>query len=220
MINVNKGNVSKVLEQLKKDSKERKFKQSFDFIIALTGLDFKKPEHHVDFFITLHHTTGKKLKICAFVGPELKADAEKIFDKVIMDSEFKSYDKKKTKKLAKQYDFFIAQANIMAKVAQAFGRYLGVRGKMPNPKAGCVIPPKGANLKALHDRLQKTMKISAKKVPLIQLRVGTEEMPSAEVVDNIMFIYDQLIHHLPGEKQNIKIAYLKLTMGKPVRIDK
>lgn len=217
---MNKDQVSKALEQLKKDSKQRKFAQSFDLIVGLQGLDLKKPDHQVDFFITLHHSIGKKVKICALVGGELKADAEKVFDKVIVDNDFKSFDKKKSKNLAKQFGFFIAQANIMAKVAQTFGRYLGVRGKMPNPKAGCVVPPKGVNLQSLYDKLQKTLKISAKKVPLIQLRVGTEEQPASEVIDNIMYIYDQLIHHLPGEKQNIKIIYLKLTMGKPVRIDK
>ena len=217
---MNKDNVLKALESLKKDAKERKFNQSIDLIVALKDLDFKKVDHQVDFFITLHHTIGKKVKVCALVGAELKAEAEKVFDNVIIDDDFKSYDKKKAKKLAKQYDFFVAQANIMTKVAQTFGRYLGVRGKMPNPKAGGVIPPKGANLKALYDKFQKTMKISAKKVPLIQLRVGTQDQPSSEVVDNIMFIYDQLIHHLPNEKHNVKIAYLKLTMGKPIRIDK
>jgi large subunit ribosomal protein L1 len=91
---------------------------------------------------------------------------------------------------------------------------------MPNPKAGCVVPPKGANLKALVDKLQKTLKVSAKKVPVIQLRVGTESMEADKVADNIIYIYDQIIHHLPGEKNNIKVVYLKLTMGKPVKLEK
>ena len=217
---MNKQTVIKALEALEKDSPQRKFNQSVDLIIALKDLDFKKTTDQVDFFITLHYTTGKKVKVCAFVGAELKAEAEKVFDHVILESDFGKYDKKKAKKLAKQYDFFVAQANIMAKVAQVFGRYLGVRGKMPNPKAGCVVPPKGANLKTLYDKLQKTIKISAKKIPLIQLRAGTQEMPAEQVADNIMFIYDQLIHHLPNEKHNISVVYIKLTMGKPARIDK
>ena len=217
---MNKDQVLKTLESLKKDSAKRKFNQSVDLIVALKDLDFKKTEHQVDFFSTLHYSTGKKVKVCAFVGAELKSEAEKVFDSIIMDSDFARYDKKKAKKLAKQYDFFVAQANIMTKVAQVFGRYLGVRGKMPNPKAGCVVPPKGANLKALYDKLQKTIKISAKKTPLIMLRVGTQEQKPEEVADNILFIYDQLIHHLPNEKHNVKDVYLKLTMSKPVKIDK
>ena len=217
---MNKESILKALEQLKKESKERKFKQSIDLIVALKDLDFKKLDNQVDFFITLHYSTGKKIKVCALVGPELGDEAKKVFDHIILQDDFGKYDKKKTKKLAKQYDFFVAQANIMARVASTFGRFLGVRGKMPNPKAGCVVPPKGANLKALYDKLQKTMKISAKKVPLVQLRAGTQDMPVEQVADNIMFIYDQLVHHLPSEKNNIQAVYLKLTMSKPITLGK
>lgn len=217
---MNKESVLKALEQLKKESPKRKFKQSVDLIISLKELDFKKPEQQVEFFATLHHTTGKKIKVCALVGPELKDEASGVFDLVLMQDDFAKYDKAKAKKLAKKYDYFVAQANIMTKVASAFGRYLGVRGKMPNPKAGCVVPPKGANLKALYEKLQKTVKVSARKIPLIQLRVGTEDMPAEQVADNVIFIYEQLLHHLPGEKNNIKDVFLKLTMSKPVKLDK
>ena len=35
-----------------------------------------------------------------------------------------------------------------------------------------------------------------------------------------IILANQLIHHLPNEKQNISVVYLKLTMGKPLRVDK
>jgi len=215
---MDKNDVLEALEKLKTTTEKRNFKQSVDLIIALKDLDFKKPEQQVEMFLSLPHSTGKKVKVCALVGPELNDDAKKVFDLTIMQDDFSKYDKRKARKLAGQYDFFIAQANIMTKVAATFGRYLGVRGKMPNPKAGCVVPPKGVNLVVLYEKLQKTMKVSAKKVPLIQLRVGTEEMPVEQVADNVMFVYDQLIHHLPGERHNIKVVFLKFTMSKPVKL--
>ncbi|MBN2051913.1 50S ribosomal protein L1 [Candidatus Woesearchaeota archaeon] len=215
---MDKESVLEALEKLKISAEKREFKQSVDLIIALKDLDFKKPEQQVEMFLSLPHTTGKKTKVCALVGPELIDEAKKVFDLAITQDDFSKYDKRKARKLAGQYDFFIAQANIMTKVAATFGRYLGVRGKMPNPKAGCVVPPKGVNLSVLYDKLQKTMKVSAKKVPLIQLRVGTEEMSQEHIADNIMFIYDQLIHHLPGERHNIKAIFLKYTMSKPIKL--
>jgi large subunit ribosomal protein L1 len=215
---MDKKSVLEALDKLKKESQKREFKQSFDLIIALKDLDFKKPEQQIEFFANLHHTTGKKTRVCALVGPELSDEAKKIFDLAIIQDDFQKYDKKQARKLASKYDFFIAQANIMTKVAATFGRYLGVRGKMPNPKAGCVVPPKGANLPALYEKLQTTIKVSAKKVPLIQLRVGTENMPAEQVADNIILLYDQLIHHMPGERHNIKAIFLKLTMSKPVKL--
>jgi large subunit ribosomal protein L1 len=215
---MDKNSVLEALEKLKMSSQKREFKQSIDLIIALKDLDFKKPEQQVEMFLSLPYTTGKKTKVCALIGAELSDDAKKVFDMVILQDDFTKYDKRKARTLAEQYDFFIAQANIMTKVAATFGRYLGVRGKMPNPKAGCVVPPKGVNLSVLYEKLQKTLKVSAKKVPVIQLRVGTEEMPPEHVADNIMFIYDQLIHHLPGEKDNVKAIYLKYTMSKPLKL--
>jgi large subunit ribosomal protein L1 len=217
---MDKNQVLQALEGLKKSQEKRKFTQSVDLIVALKDLDFKKTEQQVDFFVTLHHDTGKKKKICAFVGPELIDESKQACDQTITVDEFSKYTKQKAKKLAQEYDFFIAQATVMTKVAAAFGRYLGVRGKMPNPKAGCVVPPKGAALKALNERLQKTIKVSARKIPIIQLRIGTESMNTEHVADNIVYVYDQLIHHLPGERNNIKAVYVKLTMGKPVKLDK
>jgi large subunit ribosomal protein L1 len=211
-----------VLEALKKLRSEpkKKFSQSVDLIITFKDLDLKKAEQQIDFFVTLHNDTGRKLKVCAFVGAELMDEAKANCDLVITTDDFAKYTKQKAKALAEQFDYFIAQATIMTKVAATFGRYLGVRGKMPNPKAGCVVPPKGANLKALVERLQKTIKVSAKKSPVAQLRLGTEAMADESIADNIIYVYDQLIHHLPGERNNIQHIYLKLTMTKPVKLDK
>ena len=211
--------ISEVLKKLKEETPKKKFNQSIDLIINLKNLNLKNPDEQIEFFAHLHNATGKKVKVCALVAQELEEEAKKICDLMITQKDFEKLaaDKKQMKKLAKEYDFFIAQANIMAKVAGAFGRVLGPRGKMPNPKAGCVVPPK-ANLKPLYDNLQKTIKISAKKDPLIQCRVGKEDMDEAEVIDNIMTIYDQLIHHLPTEKNNIKSIFIKFTMSKPVKI--
>ncbi len=210
-----------VLELLKKAREEkRKFPQSFDLIFNLKDLDLKKPDQQVDFYATLPHAPKKKVKICALVGPEMENDAKAAVDTVIVQDEFQKFgkDKKLARKLAKQHDFFIAQANFMASVASSFGRVFGPRGKMPNPKAGCVVPPK-APLKPLYEKLQKTVKVSAKKDPIIQCGIGYEAMNDEDIADNIMAIYDQLIHHLPQERNNIKSAYLKTTMGKPQRLE-
>lgn len=206
------------IKKLKSESQKKKFVQSVDVIINLQDLDLKKVEQQVDFFLTLNNSLGRKMKVCALIGPEL-ADEAKICDLVIPQMEFDAYaaNKKKIKKLAKNYDFFIAQANMMNKIASIFGRVLGPKGKMPNPKAGCVVPPK-TSLKPIYERLQKTIRISAKKDPIIYLMLGKEDMKDEELADNLFTVYEQLILHLPSEKHNIKNVYLKTTMGKPIKI--
>ena len=216
---MDKNSVKEAIKNLKESSKKRNFKQTFDLIINLRGLDLKKPDQHVDIYVPLHYSKGKPIKICAFVGPELKEEANKVCDKTVFVDDFPSYqkDKKITKKLAQEHTFIIAQATIMPKVAQVFGKVLGTRGKMPNPKAGCVVPPKAA-LQPLYERLQKTVSLKAKVQPAIKCIVGTEDQNEDEVADNIMTIYNALVHKLPSEHHNIKNVLLKLTMSKPVEV--
>ena len=127
-------------------------------------------------------------------------------------------DAKLLKKLINEHDFFVAQGDIMMKVAQAFGRVLGPKGKMPNPKAGCIITP-ASNLQQVNNNLQLTQKISVKTHLMAQMAVGIENMEDEKTAQNIMVLFNQLLHALPNERQNIKTIYLKLTMGKPSKID-
>lgn len=193
----------------------RKFSQSYDLIVALKDIDLKKEA--VEFFATLPNHPKRKTAVCALVGPEMIDQARDEADFAVSQSEFDKLEKKDVRKLANNHDYFIGQANIMPKIAQSFGRILGPRGKMPNPKAGCIIPPK-APIKPVVQRLQKLVKVSAKQSPSIQVRIASQENSEEEAVQNIVSVYDQIIHHLPKEENNIKAVYLKLTMSEPVRL--
>ena len=211
--------IIEAIKKVKQESAKRKFEQKIDAIFILKDLDLKKPDQQVDFFAALHYPIGKKMKVCAFTGLELQPESEKVCDKTITQDEFPKYaaDKKLAKKLVREYDYFIAQANIMPQVAQTFGKVLGPKGKMPNPKAGCVVPPKGA-LKPLYDKLQITVKMQAKTQLVIYSMVGNEKQDEKEVADNIKTLHNQLIHHLPNGTDSLKAVYIKFTMGKPVKI--
>lgn len=213
-----KKDVLEALKRVKEQGPKRNFNQSIDLIIALRGLDLKKPEHQLDLFISLRYGRRRKVKVCALVGPELMEQAKKVCDHAISVDDFDvvAKDKKGLKKVAREYDYFIAQANIMPKVAASFGRILGPKGKMPNPKVGCVVPP-NANLKPLIEKLQKTIRAMAKVNLMVPCFIGREDGKDEEMADNIMTIYDNVLHHLPNGQQNIRHVYLKLTMGKPVK---
>ncbi|MCP3686413.1 MAG: 50S ribosomal protein L1 [bacterium] len=213
---------NKIIEALKKareGSRKRNFAQSIDLVFNIKDVDLKKQDQKVDFFVTLKHSKGKKVKVGALVAAELNEEAKKVCDEVIIQDDFAKYakDKKLTKKIAESVDFFIAQANIMPAIATSFGRVFGPKGKMPNPKSGCIVPPK-TNLQPLYDKLQKTIRVIAKEDMIIHCVIGSEKLTDEELADNVVIVYDALIHHLPSEEQNIKSCYLKLTMGKPERL--
>lgn len=215
---MDKEQIKAALAKAKDISEKRNFKQSYDIIINLKGLDLKKQEHQIDTFITLPHSRGKKVKVCALVGAELEEQAKGIYDFVMLSDNFERYkDKKEIKKIANSFDFFIAQANIMPKVATVFGRVFGPRGKMPNPKSGCIVAP-NANIKPLYERLQRTVRATVKSAPLIQCAIGAENMDTGDIAENALAVYSSLLQVLPNEKHNIKDIYIKLTMGKPVKL--
>ena len=120
--------VLKAVEAVKADSEKKKnFVQTVDLIITFKDIDMKNPKANVDLYVRLPHGRGKKVKVCALVGPELAADAKEIFDRVIVQEQFPGFaEKKVSRKLAADFDYFVAQANIMGQVDDPVEDLLGV----------------------------------------------------------------------------------------------
>ena len=205
------------IQELRKNTPKRKFSQSFDLIMNLKDLNLKKETDKVNTFFQFPHSNGKKITVCALVDQALVNTAKKNCDNVVLADTFSTLDKKQIKKLAINYDYFVAQANIMPAIAKAFGKTLGPKGKMPNPKAGCVVQPT-EDLAPVVQKLQKTVKLETKNELAVKIRVGTEAMKDEEIADNIFAAYEKILHTVPQEKQNIKSVMIKLTMGKPAII--
>jgi len=215
---MDKKSIENTLKVIKKNSPKRNFKQSIDLIINLKDLDLKKPEHQINMFVTLNNANGKKVSVCALVGPELEKNAKEVCDEVILLEQFDKFkNKNEIKKLANKHNFFISQANIMPKVATTFGRYLGPRGKMPNPKVGAVLPP-NANVKSLYEKLCRTVNVATRNESTIKCIVGKEDTDDEQVIDNILTVYNSILQKLPNDKQNVKNVSLKLTMGPAFKV--
>lgn len=214
-----KQKVIEVIKNLKENAKDRKFSQSVDFILTIKDLNLKQVENQVEFFGTLPFQKKKAVKICVLGSSQMESEAKTNCDNFISEAEFPKYtDKKLAKKLASDYDFFIAQADLMAKIAQTFGRVFGPRKKMPNPKAGCVVPGK-ASLKGIVEKLRKTQKFSIKVQPFFSFSVGDLEMSDDNIAENVISAYTQIERALPQGRNNVKAAKLKLTMSKPVSLE-
>ena len=211
---MDKQQVKKALDELKQFPK-KKFSQSYDLVINLKNLVTK--QEPIDLFVTVPHSKGRKIKVAAFVDQQLAAQAEQFCDLVIRETEFQRYDKKKIKTLSQEYDYFIAQATLMPKIAAVFGKVLGTRGKMPNPKLGCVVPP-NAYLEALVKKLNNTVRVQSRKGMNLQCLIGKETQPEEEVIDNSIAVYQAVLKAVPNENQNIKNVSVKMSMSKLVRV--
>lgn len=200
--------LQKALSELRK-GKERKFDQTVDLIINLQKFDFKK--NAVNLFISVPHKIKEK-KTCAF----LESKNENV--ETITKEEFKKYsDKKKLKELVKKFDFFIAQASLMPKVATIFGRVLGPVGKMPSPQLGILFDVNDKSINELKEKINNSIKIKTKE-PSIKLSMGKQSMKDEEIVENILVVYNSVLKALSRGKENIKNIELKFTMTKPQKI--
>jgi len=203
-----KEQIKKSLSELRK-GKERKFDQTADLIINLQKFDLKKSK--VNLFVSVPHKIKDK-KICAFLETKNK-DVE-----TITPEQFKKYsDKKELKKLVKNYDFFIAQASLMPKVATAFGRALGPAGKMPSPQLGILANANEKSINELKKKINNSLRIITKE-PSIKVAAGKQSMKDEEIIKNIMTIYNAVLKALPKGKENIKSLEIKFTMTKPQKI--
>lgn len=196
------------LVELRK-GKERKFDQTLDLIVNLQKFNVKK--NTVNIFVSVPHKIKDK-KIGAFFEVKHKEIDTITFDK------FKKYnDKKELKKLVKKYDFFIAQASLMPKVATTFGRALGPAGKMPSPQMGIIMSVNDKVIEELKIKINNSIKIRTKEAS-IKLPIGKMSMSDDDLIENILSVYARIVKELPREKENIKNVELKFTMTKPEKI--
>ncbi len=204
-----KDQLKKALEELRKE-KERKFDQTADLIVNLQKFDLKK--NQVNIFVSVPYKIKDKT-IAGFL--EVK---NKNVDTITPD-EFKKYkDKKELKKVIKKYDFFIAQASVMPKVATTFGRVLGPVGKMPSPQLGIIVNADDKTIEELKKKINSSVKIRTKEAS-IKVPIGKQSMKDEEIIENILTIYNALVKALPRDKENIKNIELKFTMTKPQKIN-
>ena len=203
-----KEELKKSLNELRKE-KKRNFNQTIDLIINLKKYDFKK--NPLNLFVNLPHKIKDK-KICAF----LEAKNKNV--ETVTKEEFKRYsDKKELKELVKKFDFFIAQASLMPKVATFFGRFLGPIGKMPSPQLGILMDPNEKTISELKEKINSSVRIRTKEAS-IKLAIGKENMKDEEIIENIISVYDVVLKSLPRENDNIKNIEIKFTMTKPQKI--
>lgn len=206
--------ITSMIEEAKKNSKKRNFVQSVELIVNLKGLDMKSPENRINEVVALPNSTGKEAKICVIADGDLLIKARQAgADLVISKQELDQYtnDRKAIKKLATQYDFFIARADLMAIIGKILGPILGPRGKMPDP-----VPPT-ANIDLIIKNYRKSVRIRMRDQPVIKCRVGTENMDSRSIAENVMAVLNAIDRRIKLD-QYLSSIIIKTTMGKPIEI--
>lgn len=200
----------KAVKELRKSEVKRKFDQTVDLIVNLKNFDARREAFNL--FITLPHKVKDK-KIAGFFEKD-----SKLID-IIKQADFARYkDKKDIKRLIKKYDAFIANAKLMPAIATSFGRILGPAGKMPSPQLG-ILPSEDENLiKSTINKINSTVRVIVKE-PSIKIGIGKESLSDEDLLKNILVAYNKIVETLPKKQENVYDIKIKLTMGKPVKVE-
>ena len=203
------------IEKMKKDSPARKFVESVDIAINFKDINLQDPSKRFQMDVRLPHPLEKDVKICVLGEGSHLVDAEsagaaRIINKFELDNI--SREPKIAKKLAQQYDFFIATASLMPTIGRSLGKFLGPRGKMPRP-----LPPT-APIKPLINDFQTTIQIRLRQSPVIHARIATIAMENDSIVENALTVVRNIENRLEKGENNIRTIYIKSTMGPAIKV--
>ncbi len=212
---LNMKNLLAAVKEVKSKATERKFSQSIDLAINLQNVDMKKPEGKIQERVELPNSVGKELKICVIASGEMALKAKRAGASLVIERaalEALVGDKKKQKDVAKNYDIFIAEAPMMPLVGKTLGASLGPRGKMPTP-----VPP-NANIEDQIERHRKIVFVRTRGQPVLQCRIGNEDMADKEIAENVQAVVRRIEGKLKRGIKNFKSVYLKTSMGSAVKV--
>jgi len=203
------------VKEAKSKAEKRKFVQSVELVINLRDIDMKKPESKIQELIELPHPVGKQGKVCVIASGELalkakNAGAELVIERSELEALFG--DKKKQKMLVKDYESFIAEAPLMPTVGRVLGAVLGPKGRMPTP----VSPT--ANIADVLEKQRKTVLLRLRGQPVLQCRIGTEDMSEEHIAENIQAVVRRLEGKLKRGLKNIRSLVIKTAMGPPIEV--
>ncbi len=210
-----KENVLAAVEEMKKSSIKRQFKQSVELVLKLKDIDLKKPQSRLNESIQLPNALGKNVKVAFIAGGDLALRAKNAGADVVIgreDLERMAKEKKEARKFSRSYDQFVAEAPLMPLIGKTIGQVLGPKGKMPTPVAPNVA------VDELIARQRKTTKLRLRDQPVASCRVATEDMTSEQIAENIQAVIAVAEGKLERGSKNISEILVKTTMGKPVKI--
>ena len=205
--------IEEALGEVRKVAKRRRFNQTVELIIKLRDVDVKKPENRINITVPLPNPISKRAKVCVIAsGATITTAREAGADLVITKDDLGKFsDKKSIRKLAQQFDFFLASPDLMVQIGRTMGPILGPRGKMPD-----VVPP-NADMKALIDRYRRSVRVRVRDQPQIMVKVGTEDMEPSKIAENATAVLEEVARKYGWDK--IKEVELKLTMIPPVKVN-
>jgi large subunit ribosomal protein L1 len=177
------------------------------------GVDPRKADQTVRGTLSLPAGTGRTARVVVFAAGEKAADARKAGADVVGADDLVA----RVKEGFLDFDIAIATPDLMGQVG-TLGRVLGPRGLMPNPKTGTVTDDVE---KAVIEFKGGRVEYRTDKVGNIHLRIGKASFESAQLLENLHAVMDELNRANPASAKGryIRAVTISSTMGPGISID-
>ncbi len=210
---ISEADLVKMIKEAKAADKERKFKQSVEMYVILKDIDVKKG-FAMNETIQLPKKLSTPTTVCIMAGGDMGLKAKTAnADRVISGDEINSLaaDKRKARKFINNYDFFLADTQLMTTVGKVLGQLLGPRGKMPVPV------PFNAPIDSFLDRFRSSIRVKVKNSLSLSCKIGDESMSDEDLAANAHAVLNAIEKKLPSGERNIRKIIIKTSMGKPIK---
>jgi len=212
---INNAAVAEAIVELRKQMKERKFKQTIELQIGLKDYDPQKDKRFVG-SVRLPNCPRPTLKICIIADEKHKDEIAKAKCdvEVVSLDDLKKYnkDKKQIKSWAKKYSMLLASDTVLKKVPVVCGPILNRIGMFPQ------VVAHNEPIANKVDDYRSSVKWQLKKVTCLNAAVGAEGFTDEELKQNIMMSINFLISLLKKGWHNMKSVHIKSTMSKSVKL--
>ena len=210
---INESQISQMITEAKKGTKQRIFKQAVELIMVFKDIDVKKG-FAINETVQLPKKMNQPASVCVIASGDLglkakNANADKVVDGAQLTQT--GTNKRESRKLINGYDFFLADTQLMANVGKTLGQFMGPRGKMPTPV------PFNAPIDAILERFRSSIRVRLRNSLSLACKIGDETMSDDDLLTNANAVISTIEKKLPSGDKNIKKIMIKTTMGKIVK---
>jgi large subunit ribosomal protein L10Ae len=205
-------------EDIEKDGekvkgKKRNFTETIDLQVTLKNYDPRKDKRFAGSF-RLPTVPRPNMKVCVLGSAAHCEQAKELgFPHMSVDDLKKlNKNKKLVKKLAGRYDAFVASQALIKQIPRLLGPGLNRAGKFPT------VVGTNDGLEDKVNEVKAQIKFQMKKVMCLNVAVGNVMLSKTQNETNIKIALNFLASLLKKQWQNIKVCYIKSTMGPSFQI--
>lgn len=194
-------------------AKKRTFIETIDLQVGLKDYDTQRDKRFAG-TVKMPFVPRPRLKVCVLGDAAHceQANNKDIPNRSVDDLKKLNKNKKLVKKLAGDFDAFLASQPLIPQIPRLLGPGLNRAGKFP------VMIGSTDVLEDKVNEIRSMVKFQLKKVVCMGAAVAKVDMSEEEIKNNVLMAINFLVSLLKKNWHNVKTLHIKSTMGPPQRV--